>query len=110
MDPFSQAGLGAVVAQTVGHRQLGFKAALIGAAAGALPDIDVFFSIGGDFIDQLISHRGITHSLFFAPVFGLLLGWLMFRWERRRDPSVDRGRLRLSIRAALDVDEARIDY
>lgn len=86
MDPFSQAALGAVVAQTVGHRTLGYRAALYGATAGALPDVDVFFSIGGDFIDQLITHRGITHSLFFAPVAGPLLGWLIWRWQRRKDP------------------------
>lgn len=88
MDPFSQAGLGAVVGQITGHKQLGFKAALIGAGAGALPDIDVLFSIGGDFFDQLITHRGITHSLFFAPVVGPALGWLIWYFERRKDASL----------------------
>lgn len=84
MDPVSQAGLGAVVAQAVGHRRLGYRAAVVGAVAGALPDVDVLFSVGGDFVDQLITHRGITHSLFFAPVLGPLLGWLVWRWERSR--------------------------
>jgi len=88
MDPFSQAGLGAVVAQVAGHRQLGFKAALLGAGAGALPDIDVLFSITGDFVDQLITHRGITHSLFFAPIVGPALGWLIWYREKRRDASI----------------------
>ena len=88
MDPFSQAGLGAITAQVVGHRQLGFKAALLGAGAGALPDIDVLFSITGDFVDQLITHRGITHSLFFAPVIGPLLGWLIWYRERKRNPAL----------------------
>ena len=86
MDPFSQAALGAVVAQTAGHRALGYRAALYGAAAGVLPDVDVLFSIGGDFVDQLITHRGITHSLFFAPVVGPALGWLVWALERRRRP------------------------
>jgi inner membrane protein len=90
MDPFSQAALGAVVAQAAGHRRLGYRAALYGAAAGALPDVDVLFSIGGDFIDQLVTHRGITHSLFFAPVVGPILGWLIWRRERSRhaDPEL----------------------
>lgn len=88
MDPFSQAALGAVVGQTVGHRALGYRAAVYGALAGALPDVDVFFSLNGDFVDQLVSHRGITHSLFFAPVFGPALGWLIWHAEkgRRQDP------------------------
>ena len=84
MDPFSQAALGAVVGQVVGHRTLGYRAAAFGAFAGALPDVDVFFSLNGDFVDQLVSHRGITHSLLFAPVAGPALGWLLWRWQRRR--------------------------
>ncbi|MEQ8860241.1 MAG: metal-dependent hydrolase [Pseudomonadales bacterium] len=101
MDPFSQAALGAVVSQAVCHRQLGYRAAAIGALAGALPDIDVLFSVGGDYFDQLVRHRGITHSLLFAPVAGPLLGALVWRIERRRlagpatDPPAARGRARL---------------
>jgi inner membrane protein len=89
MDPFSQAALGAVVGQAVGHRVLGYRAAVYGALAGALPDVDVFFSLNGDFVDQLVSHRGITHSLFFAPVLGPALGWLIWYRDRRRrqDPA-----------------------
>lgn len=103
MDPFSQAALGAVVAQVAGQRELGYRAALWGAAAGALPDVDALFSVGGDFFDQLVTHRGITHSLFFAPVVGPLLGALVWRWERRRDPGHggSRGRWMLVISLAL---------
>ncbi|MGE0622465.1 MAG: metal-dependent hydrolase [Pseudomonadales bacterium] len=86
MDPFSQAALGAVVGQVVGHRTLGYRAAAYGALAGALPDIDVLFSLNGDFVDQLVTHRGITHSLFFAPVVGPLLGWLVWKWTARAGP------------------------
>lgn len=86
MDPVSQAALGAVTGQAVGHARLGMRAAVVGAAAGALPDIDVLFSIGGDYFDQLVLHRGITHSLFFAPVAGPLLGTLVWWWEQRRAP------------------------
>ncbi len=86
MDPVSQAALGAVVGQAAGHRRLGYRAAVVGALAGALPDVDVLFSLGGDYFDQLILHRGITHSLFFAPVVGPLLGALAWRLEARRAP------------------------
>ncbi len=84
MDPLSQAALGAIAGQIAGHRRLGYRAAVIGAMAGAAPDIDVLFSVGGDYFDQLVLHRGITHSLFFAPVAGPLLGWLVWRLERYR--------------------------
>jgi len=90
VDPFSQAALGAVVAQVAGHRTLGYRAAAYGALAGALPDIDVLFSLHGDFVDQLVSHRGITHSLFFAPVMGPLLGWIVWQRTKKYDPGSGR--------------------
>ena len=96
MDPISQAALGAVVAQTAGQKNLGVRAAAMGAAAGAMPDIDVFFSLHGDYFDQLLSHRGITHSLFFAPVVGPALAWLVWRVESRRRPG-QRDRRRLGV-------------
>lgn len=83
MDPFSQAALGAVVGQATGHARLGYRAAAVGALAGALPDIDVLFAVGGDYFDQLVMHRGITHSLFFVPVAGPLLGAAAWWLERR---------------------------
>jgi inner membrane protein len=96
MDPVSQAALGAVAGQIAGHARLGYRAAAAGALAGALPDIDIVFSMGGDFFDQLVLHRGITHSLFFAPVAGPLIGWLVWRWEGRRGYGTpDSGRLRV---------------
>jgi inner membrane protein len=84
MDPISQAALGAVTGQAVGQARLGMRAAAVGAVAGALPDIDVLFSISGDYFDQLVLHRGITHSLLFAPVAGPILGALVWWCERRR--------------------------
>ena len=83
MDPVSQAALGAVVAHAAAHRTLGARALAMGAAAGAMPDLDVLWSVAGDAFDQMRMHRGITHSLFFAPVVGPLLGYLAWRWEKR---------------------------
>ena len=55
----------------------------MGAVAGAMPDLDVLWSLSGDAFDQMRMHRGITHSLFFAPVVGPLLGYLAWKLERR---------------------------
>ncbi len=89
MDPFSQAALGAVVARTVAPKDMAKGVILMGALAGAAPDIDVLFSINGDYFDRLVTHRGITHSLFFAPVVGPLLGyciWVLKRLQHGPDP------------------------
>ena len=91
MDPVSQAALGAVVTHAAAGRTLGVRALAVGAAAGAMPDLDVLWSVSGDAFDQMRMHRGITHSLFFGPVVGPLLGYLAWRFERRRGGT---GRLR----------------
>ena len=57
MDPFSQAALGAVVAQASAQHKLGFRVVVAGAFAGAMPDIDVFFA--EDYFHNLQIHRGI---------------------------------------------------
>ena len=83
MDPVTHVALGAVVAHTAARRTLGARVLVVGAVAGALPDIDTFLSLSGDYFDELMLHRGITHSLFFAPVVGPLLGCALWRLERR---------------------------
>ena len=79
MDPFSQAALGAVVAQASAQHKIGYRVVMAGAFAGAMPDIDVFFA--QDYFHNLQVHRGITHSLFFAPVMGPVLGYLFYKYE-----------------------------
>lgn len=98
MDPFSQAALGAVVAQASAQHKLGFRVVAAGAFVGAMPDIDVFFA--NDYFHNLQIHRGITHSLFFAPVMGPLLGYLFYRYETQRSSNlIDRERLKYWILA-----------
>ena len=93
MDPFSQAALGGVVAQASAQHKLGYRVVVAGAIAGAMPDIDVFFA--EDYFHNLQIHRGITHSLFFAPVVGPLLGFLIYKFESSRSSELpDRERLK----------------
>ena len=84
MDPISQALLGGVVAHAAAGHKLGLRAAGWDALAGAFADIDVAFGLFADNIAQLQLHRGITHSLFFAPLVGGLAGY----WFWRRDRAV----------------------
>ncbi|NND36458.1 MAG: metal-dependent hydrolase, partial [Gammaproteobacteria bacterium] len=84
MDPISQAALGAAAGHAVFHRQLGMRAVAIGAVAGAFPDVDAFWGLFEGPFGRLVSHRGITHSLFFGPVVGSIAGWAWWRRERAR--------------------------
>jgi inner membrane protein len=79
MDPVSHAMLGAAVAHGCFGKRLGLKAAVWGAAAAVLPDVDIFFSIGADDFTALQRHRGVTHGLLFAPLLGSAWGYLLAR-------------------------------
>lgn len=90
MDPFTQAALGAVTARAVAPADMAKGVLAAGAVLGAAPDIDVLFSVGGDFFDNLVHHRGYTHSLIVLAAAGPLVGhwlWRRFgdglRWRRR---------------------------
>lgn len=87
MDPITQAALGAVVGQACAGRRLGpGRAALWGAVAGAFPDVDSLIAnvVSDDPLLRVQAHRGLTHSVFFAPVAGPLWGWALWRWARWR--------------------------
>lgn len=50
-----------------------------GATLAAAPDLDVIGFRFGIKYGDLLGHRGLTHSLFFALTIGLLIGWLLTR-------------------------------
>jgi len=71
MDSLSQIALGsAVTIATMGKRTALWKAALWGAVAGTLPDLDVFID-HGNAIRNMVLHRAQTHSLFWLTLFSL---------------------------------------
>lgn len=83
MDSVTQIVLGAAVGEAVLGKKIGNKAMVLGAIAGTIPDLDVLSSHFTDTVNALEIHRGFTHSIFFSVVFGLLLAWLLSRWDKR---------------------------
>ena len=71
MDSLSQIALGAAVGVAVmGRRTAVWKAALWGAVAGTLPDLDVLIE-HGDPISNMVLHRAETHAPFWLTLFSL---------------------------------------
>jgi len=71
MDSVSQIALGAAIGVAVmGRRTAVWKAALWGAVAGTLPDLDVLID-RGDPIRNMVLHRTESHALFWLTLFSL---------------------------------------
>jgi len=74
MDSLSQIALGAAVGvATMGRRTAVWKAALWGAVAGTLPDLDVLIDHGNP-IHNMVLHRAETHAPFWLTLFSLPFG------------------------------------
>ncbi len=75
MDSVSQIALGSAVAiATMGRSTAVWKAALWGAVAGTLPDLDVLID-HGNALANMVNHRGNSHSLLYLLVFSVAMGW-----------------------------------
>ncbi len=83
MDSVTQIVLGAAVGEAVLGKKIGNKAIVLGAIAGTISDLDVIANYFTDTVSALEIHRGFTHSIVFAVVFGLLFGWLLSLWDKR---------------------------
>lgn len=79
MDLVTQAALGAAVGEATLGRKVGNKAVLWGTVAGLIPDGDVLVGKLYDPVTANLIHRGFSHSILFAVLGGLLLGWLVNR-------------------------------
>jgi inner membrane protein len=84
MDSITQIVLGASVAEAVGGKKLGGKAALWGAIAGTIPDLDVLLLNLYHPIDAALMHRGFSHSILFALTSAPILAWIVFNIYKKR--------------------------
>ena len=79
MDPVTQGVLGASLPQAIARnkKQLGI-AGLFGVFGGMAPDLDVLIRSDTDPLLFLEYHRQFTHSLFFVPFGGVMVGVLLY--------------------------------
>lgn len=79
MDSITQAVLGAAVGQALLGKRIGYKAAILGAIGGTIPDLDVLLMPFFSTLENISIHRGYSHSIFFSVLGGLLLAWGLSR-------------------------------
>lgn len=76
MDSLTHIVLGACIGEAIAGKKLGKKAMIIGALAQSIPDIDFLTTFWLSDSRDIVSHRGITHSIIFAIGATLLLSWI----------------------------------
>lgn len=87
MDTITQITLGAAVGEAVLGKKIGNKAPAIGAFFGVLPDLDILANPFANEVQELVIHRGLTHSVFFSVVAAPFFGWLFYRWfQKTKEP------------------------
>ena len=75
MDSLTQIALGsAVTVAVMGRRTAVWKAAIWGAVAGTLPDLDAFIDYGNAILN-MTRHRAESHSLLYVTLAAPLLAW-----------------------------------
>lgn len=87
MDLLTHTILGGAIGEATLGKKIGRKAMLFGALASTLPDFDVLGIFFFTDSQQLLFHRGITHSFFFAIIISPLLGWFFGKWFRNSNVS-----------------------
>ncbi len=90
MDSITHIVLGATIGEVIAGKQLGKKAMVIGAIAQSVPDFDFIMSIWLRPVDELLSHRGITHSILFALVIATTIGLLASKLKRPNNLSASK--------------------
>jgi inner membrane protein len=86
MDSITHITLGVALGEVMGRRAIGRAALIVGAAAQSLPDIDFFAFLWTSTSEDLLAHRGFTHSIAFivlvAPLLALIASrYLSGRWQ-----------------------------
>ncbi|MFM8806136.1 MAG: metal-dependent hydrolase, partial [Sphingomonadales bacterium] len=87
MDSLTHIALGAGVGVLVGGRLLGRKAMVVGAVAQSLPDIDFLAGLWCDPAEDLLAHRGFTHSFLCLFLMAPALAAGASRWYSAADYS-----------------------
>ena len=81
MDSLTQAALGAAVGEAVLGRKLGYRASIIGAIGGTIPDLDILVSPFLSQLNRLSWHRGYSHSLLACLLLSVFLYLMSRRWK-----------------------------
>lgn len=83
MDSITHIALGGVIGEALLGKKLGKKALIFGGLAQSIPDIDFVASFWLPMTDNLLAHRGFTHSILFGVIISALLAVATKRLQKQ---------------------------
>ena len=90
MDSLTHIALGACMGEAFAGHKVGKKAMLWGALAQSIPDIDFIAAFWQNTSENLLTHRGFTHSILFCVVVTFVLTYFAEKWHRPHNISFTR--------------------
>lgn len=103
MDSITHIVLGASIGEAFAGKKLGKRAMFLGAIAQSLPDIDFISSLWNSTAEDLLSHRGFTHSFLFILLISPVLGLIAERWHRPHNISLWKWSLFFGVNALIHI-------
>jgi inner membrane protein len=82
MDSLTHIALGACMGEAFAGHKVGKKAMIWGALAQSIPDIDFIAAFWLNTSDNLLAHRGFTHSILFSLLMTFIMTYFAERWHR----------------------------
>ena len=90
MDSLTHIALGACMGEAFAGKKVGKKALLWGALAQSIPDIDFVAATWLNTSENLLAHRGFTHSILFGVAVSFLMAFFAEKWHRPHNISFKR--------------------
>ncbi|MBL0232899.1 MAG: metal-dependent hydrolase [Chitinophagaceae bacterium] len=103
MDSITHIVLGAAIGEAFAGKKLGKRAMFLGAVAQSLPDIDFVAGAWNGTAENLLAHRGFTHSFLFILLMAPVLGLVAERWHRPHNISLLKWSLFFGVNALIHV-------
>lgn len=81
MDSLTHIAIGACLGEAFAGKTVGKKAMLWGIAAHSIPDIDIIAAFWLSNTQDLLGHRGFTHSILFVLLFSPVFAYFAHKWH-----------------------------
>ncbi len=82
MDSLTHIAIGALIGEAYAGKRLGRRALLFGAIYQSIPDVDFIAAFFLPPTENILVHRGFTHSFLFAILITIIISFFANRWRK----------------------------